>query len=111
MQLSPYSKEFWIGSPITNIQALKGHPVYVPQISSDLLLSTMIAADKYGKNVADFLATQCNATDIEGNYDFKNAKYNFNPQVLNQGGCSSGEPGSYPHGAVITPSKVILERE
>ena len=71
----------------------------------------MIAADKYGKNVADFLATQCNATDIEGNYDFKNAKYNFNPQVLNQGGCDSGEPGSYPHGAVITPSKVILERE
>ena len=71
----------------------------------------MIAADKYGKNLADFLATHVNATDNEGNYDFTNAKYNFNAQGLNQGGCNSGEPGSYPHGSVITPPNVILERE
>ena len=71
----------------------------------------MKAANLYGKHLADFLATQVNAMDKEGNYNFTNAKYGFDPHALNQGGCSNGAPGLYPHGAVITPTKAILDGE
>jgi len=67
------------------------------------------AADLFGENLADFLATQVNAMDKEGNYNFTNAKYGFDPYVLNQGGCNNGAPGLYPHGAVITPTQAILD--
>ena len=69
---------------------------------------------KYGKRVADFLATHINAVDEEGNYDFTKAKYNFNPSILNRGGCSYnlfGTGSTEPHGAVGTPSDVILQSE
>ena len=71
----------------------------------------MHAADLFGKNLADFLATQVDAMDKEGNYNFTNAKYGFDPYVLNQGGCNNGASGLYPHGAVITRTQAILDGE
>merc|ERR1712117_435127 len=67
------------------------------------------AANLFGENLADFLATQVNAMDKEGNYNFTNAKYGFDPYVLNQGGCNNGASGLYPHGAVITRTQAILD--
>ena len=71
----------------------------------------MQAADLFGENLADFLATQVNAMDKEGNYNFTNANYGFDPYVLNQGGCSYGASDFYPHGAVITSTQAILDGE
>merc|ERR1719264_125229 len=84
----------------------------LPENGSDGLTSK--AAMKYGKRVADFLATHINAVDEEGNYDFTKAKYNFNPSILNRGGCSYnlfGTGSTEPHGAVGTPSDVILQKK
>ena len=91
---------------------LKPHYILLrSQIYPDSLWSLVHAADLFGKNLADFLATQVDAMDKEGNYNFTNAKYGFDPYVLNQGGCNNGAQDLYPHGAVITPTQAILDGE
>ena len=55
---------------------------------------TKVAGEKYGKNVADFLAAHLNAIDKEtGEYDFASATYTFDPASVNTGGfCNTDDP-------------------